>query len=380
MAAKKNQKRLKLLLVIEIGIGLILALVAVALFQNWQQLQSILPERAVLPTGPDESARLDTPGLATTLPTLEITGNKTPGATHTPYVTPIKEPVTVCGGPPSMMILALGIDNLENNYFYGLADVIRVVRVDFVKGKVSVLALPRDLWVEIPGLEDRGITNAKLNTAYYYGTETYGHYDGPDLGPGFMIETLKLNYGLRIDNYITLTMESVEKVIDAVGGIDVTLPYNLDGKSSDPDDPFDLGFFEKGTHHFDGETAVRFARIRMVDSDYYRISRQSMVLSALWEKAVSPAILPHIPQLVYALYGSVQMNLSANDIRYLACLAPQLSSDTLTFASIPLDMLEEDRITVERYNNPIFVWKVDEAALDRLMRDFQNGHWPSPEP
>jgi LCP family protein required for cell wall assembly len=355
MASKVNTKKLKLLLAIEIGIGLILGLVAVALFQNWQQFQSILPERAVLPNGPDESARLNTPGLATIQNTPEIPGSKTPGTTHTPYVTPIRKPVTVCGGPPTMMILALGIDNLENNYFYGLVDVIRLVRVDFVKGKVSVLALPRDLWVAIPGLEDRGITNAKLNTAYYYGTETYGHYDGPDLGPVFVIETLKLNYSLRIDKFITLTMETVEKVIDAVGRIDVTLPYNLDGKSSDPVDPFDLGFFEKGDHHFDEETAVRFARIRMVDSDYYRISRQSMILKALWEKMVSPTLLLHIPQLVYALYGSVQMNLTANDIRYLACLAPQLSIDTLTFASIPLDMLEEDRINVERYNDPIFV-------------------------
>ena len=67
------------------------------------------------------------------------------------------------------------------------------------------------------------------------------------------------------------------------------------GLSIDPDDPFDLGYFPKGDHHFDGETAIRFARIRMMDNDYYRTIRQSMVLEALWKKIISPNILPQNP-------------------------------------------------------------------------------------
>ena len=56
----------------------------------------------------------------------------------------------------------------NEDYLYGLADEIRVVRVDFVTPKVTVLALPRDLWVEIPEIEDAyGITHGKLNQAYF---------------------------------------------------------------------------------------------------------------------------------------------------------------------------------------------------------------------
>jgi LCP family protein required for cell wall assembly len=379
MSPKNTQKRFKFIIFLEIVFILLLGISGVYLFRNWQQFQSPLPERAVLPTAPDNPTTSSKNILATATQ-KEHVEDVSVKATNTPYVTPNHNPVTFCGAPPVMMILALGIDILESDYYYGLADVIRVVRVDFVKGKVSILALPRDLWVEIPGLLDRGITHAKLNTAYYYGTEYYSFYEGPDLGPGFMIETLALNYGLKIDKFITLNMDAFEKVIDAVGGIDIYLPYNLDGKSTDPDDPFDLGFFEKGDHHFDGETAIRFARIRMVDSELYRIKRQSMVLESLWEKMTSPSILPHIPQLVYALYNSVQMNLTATDIRNLACLAPLLNHETIQFANLPQEMLEADRMYVERYEKSIFYWKVDEAALKKQINAFRNGTWPTPEP
>jgi hypothetical protein len=72
--------------------------------------------------------------------------------THTAAPIPTKAPL--CGGPPVMNVLALGIDGAEN-YLYGLSDVIRVVRVDFVTPKVTVLDIPRDLWVEIPDIAEK---------------------------------------------------------------------------------------------------------------------------------------------------------------------------------------------------------------------------------
>jgi LCP family protein required for cell wall assembly len=279
-----------------------------------------------------------------------------------------------------MMILALGIDRRQLGYEYGLADVIRVVRADFVSGEVTVLTLPRDLWVKIPGLEEKGITEAKLNTAYFYGSEYFGAYDDPDYGPGFMIDTLSHNYNLFIDRYLTVNMPAFEEIIDAVGGVDVYLPYDVDGKSIDPEDPFDLGFFPAGSHHFDGETASRFARIRMMDNDYLRTTRQTMVLKALWKKIITPSILPRLPELIAALSGSVQMDFKPKDIRPLACLLPVLDNQTLKFVSLPEDMLQETRQFADRYQKTLFIIKVDESDFKRLMGDFQRGVWPTPEP
>jgi anionic cell wall polymer biosynthesis LytR-Cps2A-Psr (LCP) family protein len=67
-----------------------------------------------------------------------------------------------------MTILAVGADNRADNYIYGLADVIRLVDIDFVTPRVTVFSLPRDLWVEIPDISDHyGITHGKLNQAYF---------------------------------------------------------------------------------------------------------------------------------------------------------------------------------------------------------------------
>jgi anionic cell wall polymer biosynthesis LytR-Cps2A-Psr (LCP) family protein len=91
-----------------------------------------------------------------------------------------------------MTVLALGIDG-SFDYRYGISDVIRVVRVDFVTPKVTVLSLPRDLWVEIPEIENSyNITHGKLNQAYFYGTPGMG-YKGP--GRAQDQRTLDLNFG-----------------------------------------------------------------------------------------------------------------------------------------------------------------------------------------
>jgi len=110
------------------------------------------------------------PSLQLPTPTpfqMPATWTPDPNATGTPLFTPLpvstKEvisqptsaPVTgMCGAPPMMNILVIGTDARGDNYTYGLADVIRLVRVDFVNPKVSVLEIPRDLWVEIPDIVD----------------------------------------------------------------------------------------------------------------------------------------------------------------------------------------------------------------------------------
>ena len=86
-----------------------------------------------------------------------------------------------------MIILAAGSDQRVDSYLYGLADVIRLVRVDFVTPRVTIMSFPRDLYVEIPGISDHyGITHGKINQAYLYGNPGYGYYDGSDFGPGLL--------------------------------------------------------------------------------------------------------------------------------------------------------------------------------------------------
>src|SRR5215212_683275 len=166
------------------------------------------------------------PAVTDTVPFLPITVTASPSAAApTSNVT-----IGLCGAPPVMNILAIGTDARGDSYQYGLADVIRLVRVDFVNPKVTVLEFPRDLWVEIPDIADnlKGQDHEKLNQAYLYGNPGFAYTDDPAQGPGLLARTLTLNFGTQIDHYAAVNMRTFEKIVDAVGGIDVTLPDAVD--------------------------------------------------------------------------------------------------------------------------------------------------------
>src|SRR5215211_3760704 len=198
--------------------------------------------------------------------------------------------IGMCGAPPVMNILAIGADTRGDNYMYGLADVIRLVRVDFVNPKVTVLEFPRDLWVEIPDIADNinGQDHEKLNQAYLYGNPGFGYTDDPAQGPGLLARTLTLNFGTQIDHYAAVNMRTFEKIVNAVGGIDVTLPKTVDGRTAE--DTNKRLLFLSGTHHLDGNQALTLARIRIAGV-FARAENQNRVLCALRDKLTSPTVI-----------------------------------------------------------------------------------------
>ena len=282
------------------------------------------------------------------------------------------EPAPLCGGPPTMVVLGIGADSRQDNYLYGLADAIRVARVDFRVPSIAVLTLPRDLWVEIPDIADHyGITHGKLNQAYLYGNPGMGYYDGPGAGPGLLARTLDLNYGLRPDYYGAVNMRTFVRLVDSVGGIDVFLEQDVDGRPVD-EKTEDMGYFTAGQHHMDGETALRFSRIRKTDSGFRRDDRQTQVLCALKDKLLSPEGLVNLPRIIGAFQGSVLTDLSPAQLAQLACLGPMIEPDNLRFASVPDDLLQPGRNEEGAY-----VLRADDARLRDLIQSFLAGAWPT---
>jgi len=317
----------------------------------------------VLPTQTRAAADVSVSSPATSLPQ----------ASATPAPTATRQPL--CGGPPTMVVLGIGADS-GVDYRYGLADVMRVARVDFVNAKVSVLSLPRDLWVEIPGIEDHNITHGKLNQAYFYGGSGMGYYDGPGEGPGLLARTLDHNFGLRVDHYGAVNMQTFVMIVDAVGGIDLYLPYDVDGSPVD-DRTIDLGYFTAGQHHFTGEEALRFARIRKRYNDFTRQDHQTMVICALKEKVTSPSVLPKIPQIIAAFQGSVLTDLSPEQISQLACLLPHIKRENLIFTSLPEEILKPARVYNPVLKNNTFVLDADFDVIRDYVDQFLAGTWPT---
>lgn len=340
-----------------------LAFAGVAGWQKWNQ-----------PLGPGLGLFTPTAGSASVLPQVVPLASSSADSSPVPTLVPTEAPL--CGGPPTMLILAVGADNRDNSYLYGLADVIRIVRVDFITPMVTVLSLPRDLWVEIPGISEHyGITHGKLNQAYFYGNPGVGYYDGPGAGPGLLARTLAQNFGITPDHYIGVNMQTFVRIVDAVGGIDLVLDAPVDGRPVD-DHTEDMGYFAAGPHHFTGDEALRFSRIRKVDNVFHRDDRQNQVLCALRKKVLSPGVLTDIPQILAAFQDSVLTDLSLAQMGQLACLAPQVASDTLRMEGLPEDWLTASRVYDPILENTTFVWDVDFQNVRDLASDFLSGTWP----
>ncbi|MEO8354518.1 MAG: LCP family protein [Chloroflexota bacterium] len=325
-------------------------------------------------------------------PALELPASTQPNPTLTAF--PIEEqptrdtvteipstltatPQPMCGGPAVMNILAIGSDARGNHYLYGLADIMRLVRVDFVNARVSILEVPRDLWVEIPEISDHyNITQGKLNQAYLYGNKGLGYYDGPGQGPGLLARTLNLNFGAQPDHYIAVNMLTFEAIVDAIGGIDVYLPYEISVRS--PANP--KGFaIPPGQHTIDGETALWVARIRQY-STFSRADNQNIVMCALRKKLLSPAVVPAIPKLVRDFQRYVQTDLSPEQINQLACLATQMKGTSVVFASFPMELFKNTKTFDPQLKTTTSTLDVDFTVLREYVDRFQQGTWPDPNP
>jgi LCP family protein required for cell wall assembly len=271
-----------------------------------------------------------------------------------------------------MVLVLLGTDSRSDSYYAGLADSIRLVRADFLEPGIMVLPFQRDLYVEIPGLAEYGITHGKLNQGYTYGTPAFGYIDEPNQGLGLMEETMEHNFGVHVDNGIAVNMQSFVRVVDAVGGIEIYLPFTVDGRvrgSRDSD-----RYFEAGNHHLDGYRTQLLARMRP-NGDFQRSYVQNLILQALVDRLLSPAVLPGLPELIDAYRQAVFTDLTPIQITQLICLASKLDTEKIEYVYFPEDIFEGTRV-----QDPVlgytFVWDVDFDVLRSYVESFENGTWP----
>lgn len=331
------------------------------------QLSTVTPLGMPATWTPDPNATR--PALSTFVPAPVST------ISPAPTTNPVAGAVGMCGAPAVMNILAIGTDARADSYNYGLADVIRLVRVDFVNPKVTVLEFPRDLWVEIPDIADNinGQDHEKLNQAYLYGNRGFGYTDDPAQGPGLLARTLTLNFGTNIDHYAAVNMKTFVKLVNAVDGIDVTLPQAVDGRTAE--DTNKRLLFPAGTHHLDGTRALTLARIR-IEGTFVRADNQNRVLCALRDKLMKPDTLTKIPELIQSFQGAIQTDMSPQQLGQLACIGTQIPSGNIVFATFPEDLFKQARILDPVFGKRVFIWDVDFNILRDYVKQFNEGTWP----
>lgn len=221
-------------------------------------------------------------------------------------------------------IALYGVDSRNNDYV-GRSDAILVCSVNGKTGKIKLVSVARDTYVSVPGYY-----NTKINHAYAYG------------GPELAIQTLNENFGLDITDYVTVNFESLADIIDEMGGvmIDVTEEerYQINAylQRGEP-------LSETGMVNLTGAQAVSYSRIRKIDSDSMRASRQREVLAALFDKALEINPLNY-PSYVRKFAPMVETSLSNEEILKIAAVG--LKNLTLEQAAFPNEYISSAGQTI----------------------------------
>jgi LCP family protein required for cell wall assembly len=330
--------------------------------------ETITPSKEVLQVIPEETLIPNT-----IVPTVK---RETIIPTETVSVSPIPTipPDTICDGPETLFVQVTGVEG--SSYLYGLSDAIRVARIDFLNGKITVLHLPRDLYVSIPiaipGVTD-SVTFGKLNQAYFYGSPGMGYYDGEDKAPGLLAQTIEENFNLKIDNYISVNTRIFQIMVDAIGGLDVYLPDNVYGHYfQEP-----VLYMEAGIHHLDGKQAEMIARHRTLIGDFGRVNNQTILIKAFIRSLITTEGLASIPDLIEIYEETVLMDFTPNEISNVLCLLSNIDNEEdITFLDFPVDLLEEKRVYDEVQKHNVYVLDPDHNAVVEFLGNFQKGIIP----
>jgi anionic cell wall polymer biosynthesis LytR-Cps2A-Psr (LCP) family protein len=191
-----------------------------------------------------------------------------------------------------------------------------------------------------------------------------------------LARTLTLNFGTQIDHYAAVNMRTFEKIVDAVGGIDVTLTETVDGRTAT--DTSKRLFFPAGTHHLNGPQALTLARIR-IEGGFARAENQNRVLCALRDQLTSPYTVTKIPDLIRSFQGAIQTDLSPQQLGQLACIGTKIPSGNILFASFPTEHFRQARQFDPVFGKNVAVLDVDFTILRSYITLFSQGAWPTPE-
>lgn len=229
------------------------------------------------------------------------------------------------------------------------SDVVMLVTIDPVTKRAQLLSLPRDTYVSIRGHQGK----TKLGHAYAYGGEKLAE------------ETVEDFLDVKIDYYATVDYKAVERLVDAVGGIEVDIPfdYSYEDTYVVPNLHID---FKKGKQKLDGANAVRYLRIRKIyeDQDIDRIQVQQRFMMQLFDKLKRPMMILKIPELIDIALDNIETNLSYGQIAYLAKMGLDMDRE-----NIQTDTLVGDNKRI----GSVDYYIVNQASAREQVRRFAEG-------
>jgi len=182
-------------------------------------------------------------------------------------------------------ILLLGTDDSPERGAVGRTDTIILTTLVPTRPYLGLLSIPRDLWVNVPGVGEQ-----RINTAYFY-----AEAGETGTGPQAAMQTIRDNFGIPVRYYAVIHMSGMVAAVDALGGVDIQLNAPIGGRDT-------------GQYHVNGTQALEFVRERSSSDDFSRMKRTQILVLALAGRALQPESWARLPNLLYSVFQAVDTN------------------------------------------------------------------------
>jgi len=225
--------------------------------------------------------------------------------------------------PNSQNILLLGVDQAA-----GLCDTICIANIDKANKTIKLIMIPRDTYVPygkeiVNKLKEKGLANSKgiykLNATSMIGKMIGYSSNGKfkSSGINFLHDILKSFYGVEFDDYIYMNFDGFIKIIDTMGGVDITVEQDIRNANGEM-------VIEKGVQHLEGDKALYYARHRYLydkygnsiptRGDYYRKENQLKMMIEMSKQMVTLENVPRVGDIMYQLRSSVYHSIDSTDL------------------------------------------------------------------
>ncbi len=272
-------------------------------------------------------------------------------------------PVPPFKGQQHVNIMLLGVDVSNDPTGQDCrTDSIKIISADFAKSTLSVLSIPRDTWVEIP---HHG--HQRINGAYPAGGRLEA--DRVTMSKSVITKLLSDLYGqpVHIDRYMRLQTGGFDRIIDAMGGININVE-----KKMDYEDPSQLLYIhlKPGLQHLNGRDAEGYVRFRHdAEGDYTRMQRQDEFIRAMVAKMQTPEEKMRLPLLIGPVMHLMYTDINGADMLALKELADKVGMNGIHSAQLPTVPCYKGSASVVEVRDP------DKAA--QVIAETLNGPRPT---
>lgn len=252
-------------------------------------------------------------------------------------------------------LLLIGVDTYQPEDA-GRSDAMILAQITPETGDIKLVSFLRDLYVSVPG---HGKT--RLNAAYFYG------------GAELLRQTLEKSFGVRVDRTLAVNFSLMAELIDQIGGVDVEVSekelvqlnsilkfYNHKNGMGESDGLLK----DSGLQHLTGKQALSFSRIRKIDSDFQRTSRQHLVLLGVL-KQLTQLDFVALAKLAAANLYRVETDIRLEDVNRLLPLMMNAADLRMRSTRVPFDGTFSDETI-----NGMMVLVANLNQNRRLVRDF----------